>query len=333
MLQDVIYQNYGIVMERQETTGYYQRFFSENVLYTIVPIAEVDEDELMERLKLSEFMKHQGDHYVSSFVLSNENTYLSESDGNVFILLANPLLEEPRAIKMGSKLSKFHERGRNYSEPVKVCNRIGKWKELWENRLDGIESVWREKLHTHPTNDFEKMFVESFPYYLALGENAIQYLVDCEIDDNPNNMDAGTVCHERFYTDTWTGDYLLKNPFDWVFDHHSRDLGEWMRKHYQQYPYTYQPSMVRFMNEYQSYTTLSSFSWRLLYSRLLFPVHYFEGIEGYYGSQSQGDKKNWEEYMEKKLQQTHHYEDFLRNFFDLHQVPIGRLRIPKVDWL
>lgn len=34
---------------------------------------------------------------------------------------------------------------------------------------------------------------------MVLGENAIQYLVDTEIDDTPQIVDSGTVCYERFY--------------------------------------------------------------------------------------------------------------------------------------
>ncbi|MEH6941738.1 spore coat putative kinase YutH [Bacillus sp. JJ722] len=333
MLQDVIYENYGLVMERQRTEGAYQRFFSGNALYTIVPISEVNEDELMERLKMSHFMQQQGDQYVSSFVMSRENTYLSEDEGNLFILTENLLLEEPRSIKMGSKLAKFHSRGHTFAEPIKVCNRIGKWKELWENRIDTIEGVWREKLQAHPINDFERLFVESFPYYLGLGENAIQYLVDCEIDENPTNLDAGTVCHERFYSDTWSGEYLLKNPFDWVFDHQSRDIGEWLRQHYHHLPQTYQPSMVQFMNEYQSYLPLSGFSWRLLYARLLFPVHYLEAVESYFSSRNISDQKILEEHLQKNLDGAHHHEEFLRYFYEINEVPVQNFRIPKVDWL
>ena len=36
MLQEAIFENYGIVMGRQEATGTYLRFFSNNTLYTII---------------------------------------------------------------------------------------------------------------------------------------------------------------------------------------------------------------------------------------------------------------------------------------------------------
>lgn len=333
MLEDVIYKNYGLVMERQETKGNYRCFFSNNALYTIVPIYEVNENELMERLKLSEFMKRQGDPYVSSFVPTVNETFLSESDDNVFLLMGNALLEEPRSVQMGKKLARFHERGRTFSEPLQECNRIGKWKELWEERIDRLENVWKEKVQSNPVNEFERMFVESFPYFLSIGENAVQYLVDCEIDDDPTAIDAGTVCHERFYNDIWLGEYLVKNPFDWVFDHHSRDVSEWIREHYFRFPHTYRPAMTSFVEEYSYYTPLSSFSWRLLYARLLFPVHYLEAIERYYSSNKEEEQRNVEDFLQNYLQRTHHYEEFLREFYEVLRVPVGQLRIPKVDWL
>ncbi|WP_050616268.1 spore coat putative kinase YutH [Bacillus testis] len=333
MLEDVVYQNYGLVMERQETKGPYRQFFSGDALFTIVPIDELEEQELVERLRMSEFMQQQGDHFVSSFVMSNEQTYLSEVDETLFVLLANYHLQEPRDYKMGSKLAKFHHRARQYPDQVTACNRIGQWKGLWEERLDAVERAWREKLHAHPSNEFETLFVESFPYYLALGENAIQYLVDSELDDEPSPWDAGTICHDRFYTDTWSGDYLVKNPFDWVFDHHSRDLGEWVRENFHRYPQTYQPSMVQFLQEYQQGLPLSGFSWRLLYARLLFPVHYLECVENYFSGGTESNQRKREETLEKCLEQSHYYEDFLKQFHELNGVPLTHLKIPRVDWL
>jgi len=333
MLQEAIFENYGIVMGRQEATGTYLRFFSNNTLYTIIPVQEVDETELMERLKLSVFMHTQGDFYVSKFILTRNNTYLAEDDDQLFILLENSVLEQARPSQMGYKLAKFHIRGKSFNEPITACSRIGKWKELWEGRIDYIEALWRDKVQTHPANEFEKLFVESFPYYLGLAENAIQYLVDCEIDDDPSEIDTGTVCHERFYTTNWIGKYLVKNPFDWVFDHHSRDLGEWVREHQRLFPTTYQPEMVDFLREYNYYSPISGFSWKLIYARLLFPVRYIEIIERYFENKKVDRQKEAEDELVSFLQKSHHYEEFLRYFFTVNEIPIARLGISKVDWL
>lgn len=332
MLNEVIYKNYGIVMER-EMSDRHKRFFSGNTLFTIMPIQELNEEELVERLNLSDFMRQKGDPFVSSFVLSREQTFLSEFDDGLFILLANAAWEKPYSPQVGYQLAQFHALGRTFGGTLKVSNRIGLWKELWETRIDQLEAIWREKIQAHPSNEFEQLLCESFPYYMALGENALQYLVDGEIDDEPAPVDAGTVCHERFYTDTWVGQFLVKNPFDWVFDHHGRDIAEWIRQHHQLYPHTYQLEMAQFIREYEQYMPLSGFAWRLVYSRLLFPVHYFEIIEDYYSTKNQEAKKKLGEKMEKTLKQTQTYEEFLRNFFEVNRIPASTLQIPKIDWL
>jgi spore coat protein YutH len=333
MLQEAIYTNYGIQLDRREVSMRYEIFRSGDTVYTVIPISEIDEEELMERLKLSQFMISQGDAYVSSFVMSKHGTYVSLNGDKKFLLLANQRLEESRPYKMGKKLAKFHARGRMFAEPVKKTNRIGKWKELWEKRMDQMEAVWREKMHSHPSNDFERLFVDSFPYYMALGENAIQYLVDTEIDQDPQGFDAATICHERFTNDLWVGNYCVKNPFDWVIDHAGRDLAEWIRQHYLQHIHTHQPGIGQFADEYRSLSEPSSFGWRLTYARLLFPVHYFETIEEYYVNGSETRKKILEEQLEKYTNQSSYYEEFLRRFFESVRVPAKKLQISKVDWL
>ncbi|MGN1400249.1 MAG: spore coat putative kinase YutH [Bacillus sp. (in: firmicutes)] len=332
MLDEVVYKNYGLMMESQGHDGHYRYFTSGEHRYTIIPIAELDEAELEERLKLSEYMKQHGDENIASFVMSREGTFLSETKDMLFILLANADRGNNSPFSIAEELAVFHNRGRNFAEPLSTVNRIGKWKDLWEMRIDQLETVWREKLHAHPNNQFERMFLESFPYYMSLGENAIQYLVDCEIDDEPMNLDAGTICHERFFKETWS-DGKAKNPFDWVFDHHTRDVGEWIRQHYFQYPETYQPSMIQFMREYEYHVPFSPFSWRLLYARLLFPVHYLEVAENYFMTKEQGEKKALQDFLDSTLSKAHRYEDFLSRFYELLQVPVTELSIPKVDWL
>ena len=60
----------------------------------------------------------------------------------------------------------------------------------------------------------------------------------------------------------------MKNPFDWVFDHASRDLAEWVREYYIHNMHTYQQGIVQFLQEYQDIERLSSFSIRLLYRKI-----------------------------------------------------------------
>lgn len=332
MIEDIINKNYGIFVEQEEKNSRYPTFRSGNVIYSIIPLEKLEQEELMERQKMSEHLSLQGDQSVSTFVLATHGSYVSEADGKLFVLLANEVLQPIRIQRIGLELGTFHTRGRSIDQTITKCSRIGQWKALWEKRIDQLERVWSEKLQAHPNNEFEQLFVETFPYYMVLGENAIQYLVDTEIDDTPDVVDSGTVCYERFQQSTWDGEGRIKNPFDWVFDHASRDLAEWVRDYYLHHIHTYQRGILQFFQEYQSIERLSSFSIRLLYARLLFPIQYYETIEGYYSNPRESRSNELEETLSMLIKNSQYYEQFLKNFYELAEFPVKQIPLPEVEW-
>ncbi|WP_110928602.1 spore coat putative kinase YutH [Bacillus massiliglaciei] len=333
MIEEIIYHYYGIQVEREEPDNRFPSFISGNNLYTIIPLETLDEDELYERQLMSEHLLLQGDRYVSAFVLAQHGSYVSEAEEQLFILLMNEIREAPRNQHLGRRMAKFHQRGRSINEPMKRCSRIGQWKTLWEHRIDQIEKLWSEKLHTHPSNEFERLFIETFPYYMVLGENAIQYLVDTEIDDEPGAVDSGTICYERFSAKTWGTEKCIKNPFDWLIDHGTRDVAEVTREHYFQNVHTHQRWLAQFFYDYQSVIPFSSFSARLLYSRMLFPIHYFETVEAYFANNDESRSNELEDRMKQYIRGSQGYEQFLKNFYDLAQIPAKYLSLPAIDWI
>ena len=96
---------------------------------------------------------------------------------------------------------------------------------------------------------------------------------------------------------------------------------------------TYDVELKQFFNDYQSIAPLSSFSWRLLFSRLIFPLHYFECIESYYITSSEQDKKLLEEKLSRILRQSSEYERFLAGFYQTYGAPIKPLNLPQLEWL
>jgi spore coat protein YutH len=323
---------FGIHPERQTQLGRYEGFISNNQVYLMAPVGESKED-LMELKSIADHLIQSGDRHVLSLVKTKSGELWGEKEGKTFCLLSGQLHEKNPYQQIGRKLAKFHLRGLTIPFKVERTSRIGQWKQLWEKRLNQMEGVWQAKLYQSPENEFERMFMESFPYYMGLTENAIQYLVDSEIDETPGRMDNGTVCHERFSNPTWGKEILLKNPMDWVFDHRSRDLAEWTRGVYFESKHAHHQQVRKFYYDYQALAPLSAFSWRLLYARLLFPLHYFECVEDYYITQSEQDKKWQEERFSKYLQTSSEYEKFLGEFYQLVEAPIRKMKIPLVEWL
>jgi spore coat protein YutH len=336
MLQKMLENQYGITAPEYVKLESYDALRGNGWLYLISNPAGKGEEDITELEKIAEHLRNYGDQFVPIFLPSKDGELITTWEQKKYCVLANRQIEEQKKIKLGRNLAKFHERGRRVPFQIERSSRIGQWKSLWEKRLEQMEKVWNGLLFQTPEDEFEKMFVDSFPYYLGLTENAIQYLVDTELDDEPKETDSGTVCHERFTIKTWGNpqdNYMIKNPFDWVFDHRSRDLAEWTRERYFRNFQTYDVDLKRFFEEYQSIAPLSSFSWRLLYSRLIFPLHYFECIENYYITRSEQDKKVLEDQLSKILRQSSEYERFLAGFLQLAGAPIKRLNLPQLEWL
>lgn len=333
MLVKMLQQQYGIDVEEKLKLGKYEAYKSKNQLYMVIPTGNIDQEELRELENLSTHFVQNGEKNVSEFIKTKDGSTLTTWEQQTYCVLVNRKMSVANIKHQGRKLAKFHLRGRQVHFPITKNNRIGKWKQYWEQRLNQMEKVWSDKLFQPPENEFERMFLESFPYYMGITENAIQYLVDTELDDDPIDTDHGTVCHVKFSSKTWGDQYMIKNPFDWVIDHCTRDIAEWTRERYFRNSQTYQPDLRQFTSEYQSIAPLSSFGWRLLYSRLLFPLHYFECVEGYYIAGSEQQRNFMQDRLKKYLQQTSEHERFLADFFQMAEVPVRRNNIPVVEWL
>ncbi|APH03806.1 spore coat putative kinase YutH [Bacillus weihaiensis] len=328
-MKDVLKEKYGIKVPEILMKGQLQTFTIHHTEFVIVPISHVDEEELYELYQLNHYMNDKKEPYLATIVLTKENYLSFEHDENRYLLLKVPKTTfQPHAI--GRDLARFHLKGRSYPYQISKAQRIGQWKMLWEKRLDQLEMFWRGKIYQESLHPFEKMFVEAFPYYLGLAENGIQYLVDTELDEDPHPIDSATICHHRFHKNTWLGDVQMKSPIDWVFDHHSRDLAEYMRfsffhdqEEFKQYGY-------KFIEDYDRTSPLSPFSWRLIYSRLLFPVHFFECVENYY--LSNGDTF-YEDQLTSILDTSDQYEAFLQSYSSMLSMRTKRMVLPQVEWI
>jgi spore coat protein YutH len=330
---DILKEYFDLKSERAFMDGNYSRYIRKDKIYTLVAVTDVKEEMLVELYEMSEHLASQGDRYVSTFYPSKDKKFLVTHEDVDFVLLENKIIEAPKSAKDGRKLARFHVRGRSISNQIKEATSIGQWKKYWETRLEQMEMVWVQKMQEQSDVEFHKVFVESFPYYLGLCENAIQYLVDTELDEEPLENDSGTICHERFYKGAWGKEIWIRNPFEWVFDHSSRDVAEWIRDQYFKYKRTFQPEIQGFLRDYQSVTPLSPFSIRLIYARLLFPLHYFTCVEEYFIVGSESSRFQLEDQIHGIVRHAKDYEVFLKSFYEMAEVPARRLNIPEIEWL
>ena len=331
MNKQVLFEQYGISVDQEKHQGA-MAIFTNGTNEFISFEVNIEEPELEERSHLAYHLHNKGEKGVWLPLINNDQKLIVSLDNHKYIVCVKGS-EMPRLFEIGTELAVFHFRGRSIPQRIEHCSRIGKWKEMWEQRIGQLEQVWRDKLTAKPQNEFEKLFIDCFPYYAGLTENAIQYLVDTEIDENPELVDGGTVCYDRFTSDTW-GDGVIGKLFsDWVFDHGARDIAEWIRAYYFKQPNTYHQGVESFLRQYQSVTPLSTFSARMLYSRMLLPVHFFEIIEHYYVTNSEGMKTKLEESLLNHVKHSNSYERMLSELYELAGIQMGNIRMIVPEWI
>ncbi|MBA2875635.1 spore coat putative kinase YutH [Thermaerobacillus caldiproteolyticus] len=332
-MRDIISNEYGLTVERWEKIGRYDTFIWKNYRYILVPALLRTEAEISELQQMSAYLSAKGDVTVATFVPTRTGTLMTHISEQPVVILRTYVQSYTRQVVVGRELAKLHHRGRLFPVPVVHCKRIGQWKELWGKRLDQMEEFWRSKTQLGPEDAFDRLFIESFPYYIGLTENAIQYVADTELDEVPSTVDSATICHERLPNALWVEGKESKLAIDWVYDHCARDLAEWVRHMYVKRSAIAEEEIRQFFREYEHTTPLSAFSWRLIYARLLFPLHYFECIEGYYVTEHEEEKKKYEQTLITILDRSREYERFLGSFYDLLELSSRRWRLPKIGWL
>jgi spore coat protein YutH len=332
-MESWIRQEYDIAVERMQKNGRYYTFFDKNQCYTVIPVHGRSEAELEELQKMSHYLISKGDVTVAPFVPTKSGRLVAYRNEQPIVIVRTPFLPYARNISIGRELAKFHQRGRICPLPLVHCRRIGQWKELWGKRVDQMEEFWKNKIIMGMETMFDRLFIESFPYYLGLAENAIQYVADTELDEEPVGIDYATFCHERLPNAGWTEGKEQKLPIDWVYDHCARDLAEWVRYLYVKKGRDSVREIRQFFRDYEHHTPLSPFAWRLVYARLLFPLHYFECIEGYYMTNDAKEKQQYAHMLQSIIARSREHEQFLASFMDIVGLASRRLSLPKVEWL
>ncbi|CEE02535.1 spore coat protein YutH [Caldibacillus thermoamylovorans] len=325
-------QEFGIFPGQSFKIRQYDAYYDGHHIYILIKVYEQEQEELQVRYEMTNYLRQNGEKFVPAFFAATDGRFVKQLDENYYIVLKLEQWRNKPYQFPGRRLAYFHNHGKYFRSEKDVLNRLGKWKELWESRIDRLEKIWQQNVMNQPNNDFERLFIDSFPYYAGMTENAIQYFVDTTIDEQPTGFDVATVCHERFTMDTWTDPIILKDPFDWIVDHPVRDIAEWIRHVYFSQPQMVQKPIQKFIQDYETQTSLSPFAWRLLYSRLVLPIHYFQCIELYYARLADNFDNSMTGEIKKILNQSGDYERFLAHFYDMAGAPHRSLQLPKLDW-
>ncbi len=249
--------------------------------------------------------------------------FTTEQGKSYMVLQVQQPMQEHR-LSPGTSLAFFHQVGENYDYEPKTISSYGQWKNLWIEKLTLFETNLEQEAKKHPTKYYQ-LIMDILPYVIGISENAIQYLQESEKDNRFHRADQGTISFRRYH-------HQLEKPIIWVdefvYDHPTRDIAEYIRMALLKSDSGDEP--VQFLNDYNRIRPLSVFSWRLLYARLVFPIHLFDLMQSGFLTD---DFEYLYRQMTDLLDKQTDYERKLGNFFQMGGVKHEKLNIPVIEWL
>lgn len=225
----------------------------------------------------------------------------------------------------GSMLSKFHLIGFSYPYQPSSISSYGKWQELWIEKIDQYEAYYRHLLQQRPLTSAIREFIDLFPYIIGLAENAIQYMHVVNQETQFNDHDQPTFTFGRYHDH-------INQPFIWshqlVYDHPARDLAEKLRQSMKQKDGLQTESNILFLQEYLHENPLSVFGWKLLFCRLLFPIHLLEYVD-----QVRTGAADNKIVVEDIIQEQTNYEQNIKTFYSQIGIDKANINHIQLDWL
>lgn len=335
MFERDIYIQYQLAINRRMRVGDYDGFQSGGRTFVLVPTHMCTMYDPLELMNTTQFLNYMGEQGVAQLIPTLNRQFEAMIDGNPIYLFMLPNIKMERANKsFGKQLAIFHNRGSTY-QPIKAdMIRSGRWAELWATRIDNIKAIHNEIAKSGITSSFDQMFMDTFPYYEGLAENAIQYVVDSEID-NRSSLRFSTITHQRLRPNTWISendesDYV-KLPIHFVYDDPMRDVAEWIRS--TKLVSGSDEDIEQFLKDYNEKRELSTEDIRKLYGRLLFPISYIDTVESYYLTKRNTVKQYLQHELQEVLQFENENEIFLRDFMRHFESNRNRIYLPQVEWL
>lgn len=336
-----IYEAYGLYCDFRFSIGAYDAFYAEEKAYVLLPAEKmmISEEEM---LSFISYLQSVGDTSVLEPLNTIQEQKYSFIEGErVYVCLLPIDVVESESIfsePIGAQLGMLHYNGKQMPYAKADFQFYGKWHKLWEQRLEQLERWYEKVLQETPETDVDELFLITYPYFMGLTENAIQYVVDTIIDVGNQYVEQPTICHYRFTEQTWLilceDGKTVKCPTSFVYDHPCRDLAEWIRAQRDDIRNNWS-KVNTFLQQYKRYERLTPYAHRLLYARLLFPLHYFDAIETYYRSQTIEKREKARKHFLSIVQNEHKNELFLKELpKQLHILNEHNAhRIPLPEWL
>lgn len=305
-MKNVINFNYNMDIDDINNYKEVYSFIYDNYIYYFVPYYRTEKD-IDYLLLIANELKSSGIN-LHNIVLNREGKYLTEYNNKKYALLKiNEDEKNEYNIKDIVKFNRIKKINDNY-----VKSYHNNWCELWSEKIDYME------YQIHELGKHKNVILDSFSYYIGLGENAIAYASILNKNFDNRSINDLAITHRRIYVPNYNLNF--HNPLSLHIDLEVRDIAEYLKS-----LFFYNEELV--LSNLQYYLTtkiFSSYSLGMLYARLLFPTYYFDIYEKVILNEESEDK------LLDIIKKNESYEKFLK---DAYMEITKYTKLPKINWL
>ncbi len=304
-MKESINYYYNLNIDEVEQWGSIYRFQINNINYYFVPIKRMD-NELNDIVNVSNELKLRNIP-VHDIIINKFNKIITN------VLNTNYCLLKPnKDIYQEYDLPDILALNNNLRlNPSKSNLYRNNWGTLWSNKIDYFE------YQIHELGQNKPIILNSFSYYIGLGENAISYVINANNKYQTSENDRICLSHRRLNYPNYALNYL--NPLSFIFDLEVRDIAEFIKS-----AFFANEDALNYLQYALKKCHFSIYSLSLLYARLLYPTYYFDLYE-----KVMNDEET-EEILIPIIEKSTSYEEFLASaFLEINKyAPIDR-----VEWL
>lgn len=185
------------------------------------------------------------------------------------------------------------------------------WAELWSSKIDYFE------YQIHELGKGKSLVLDTFSYYIGLGENAISYVVATTLKYRISPLDKIGLSHKRVAYPNYKLNFF--NPLTFIFDLEVRDIAEYIKS-----AFFAEEDALNILKEVLRLKRFTIYSYQLFYARLLYPSYYFDVYERIMNDEEK------EEALIPYIEKAEDYEKFLANaYYEISKYA----QIERVEWL
>lgn len=297
------YYNFNIA--DVENWGDNYRFYYLEQLFYFVPFKRA-EAELDDIINVSKELK-QKNIEVHDIVMNKFGRVITNIQNINYILLRtigdiSQEYEINDIIKMNNMLILNENKSKLYRNS---------WASMWSAKLDYFEYQISE------LGKDKALVLDSFSYYLGLGENAISYLNEITSKYTPSKDDRICLSHKRIDIPNYKLNYF--NPLSFIMDYEVRDLASYIKS-----AFFKGEDALSYLKELLKIKRFTIYSYGLFYARLIYPTYYFDIYEGIMNNKKDEDD------LIPIIDKAEDYEIFLK---DAYYEIIKYAPIDRIEWI